>query len=136
MESEYEPTYMTPQSKLFSKLFESRQMAHVYHLSVKGDMGSYAKHISLGQYYKDILKIIDELIETYQGQYDLVNDYETIDTIDTRSKDPLVYFEELAKFIKDNRYRTFREDDTHLHNIIDGAVALIYRTIYKLKFNR
>jgi len=35
--------------KLFSKLFESREMAHIYHLQVNGDMGSHAKHIALGE---------------------------------------------------------------------------------------
>ena len=42
--------------KLFSKLFESREMAHIYHLQVNGDMGSHAKHTALGEYYDGILK--------------------------------------------------------------------------------
>jgi hypothetical protein len=29
---------------VFSKLFESREMAHVYHLQVRGDEGSHAAH--------------------------------------------------------------------------------------------
>ena len=54
--------------KFFSKLFESREMAHIYHLTVKGEMGSHAAHTALGEYYEGILGFIDEMIEVYQGQ--------------------------------------------------------------------
>ena len=120
-------------SKFFSKLFESREMAHVYHLSVKGDMGSYAAHVALGTYYEGILEFIDDLIETYQGQYELIESFDMINTIDTKSKPPIEYFEELVMFIKSTRNTSLSAEDTHLHNVIDEVVGLIYRTIYKLK---
>ena len=123
-------------SKFFSKLFESREMAHVYHLSVKGDMGSYAAHVALGTYYEGILEFIDELIETYQGQYELVESFDMINTIDTKSKPPIQYFEELVMFIKSTRNTYLSAEDTHLQNVIDEVVGLIYRTLYKLKYNR
>jgi len=123
-------------SKFFSKLFESREMAHVYHLSVKGDMGSYAAHVALGAYYEGILEFIDELIETYQGQYELVESFDMINTIDTKSKPPIEYFEELVMFIKSTRNTSLSPEDTHLQNVIDEVVGLIYRTLYKLKYNK
>jgi hypothetical protein len=102
-ELEEQPTEETQNlseaSKFFSKLFESREMAHVYHLSVKGDMGSHAAHLALGAYYEGILEFIDELIETYQGQYELVESFDMINTIDTKTKPPIEYFEELVMFI-------------------------------------
>jgi len=122
-------------SKLFSKLFESREMAHIYHLQVKGDQGSYATHMALGSYYEGVLEFVDELVEVYQGQYDIIEDYELIDTKDTKSKDKIDYFKELVDFIKVER-KCISEEDTHLHNIIDEVVALIYKTLYKLKFNK
>jgi hypothetical protein len=122
-------------SKLFSKLFESREMAHIYHLQVKGDEGSYAAHMALGAYYDGVLGLIDDLIETYQGQYDIIEGYDTIDTNVTRSKDKIEYFKELAEFIKTGR-KCISPEDTHLHNIIDEIVALVYKTLYKLRFNR
>lgn len=121
--------------KLFSKLFESREMAHVYHLSVKGDPGSYASHVALNEYYDGILGLIDELIESYSGQYGVVDGYETIDTSSTTSKEKIAYFEELAKFIKEGR-KCISVEDTHLHNTIDEMVGLTYRTLYKLKFTK
>lgn len=120
-------------TQFFSKLFESREMSHVYHLQVKGDQGSYATHEALGDYYEGILEILDDTIEVYQGQYGLVDGYDIIDTKDTKTKEVLVYFEELAENIKHGR-KCISEEDTHIHSLVDDIMALIYRTIYKLKF--
>jgi hypothetical protein len=119
----------------FSKLFESREMAHVYHLQVRGDEGSHAAHLALGEYYDGILDLIDTVIETYQGQYGIVDGYETIDTNGTKTKEKLAYFEELAEYVKHAR-KSISEEDTHLHSIVDDIVVLIYKTLYKLKFTK
>jgi plastocyanin domain-containing protein len=74
-------------------------MAHVYHLQVRGDEGSHAAHLALGEYYEGILDLIDTVIETYQGQYGIVDGYETIDTNGTKTKEKLAYFEELAEYV-------------------------------------
>jgi hypothetical protein len=120
-------------TKFFSKLFESREMAHIYHLQVKGDQGSYATHEALGDYYEEIVEILDDTIEVYQGQYGLVDGYDVIDTSDTKSKEPLAYFEELAEYIKHGK-KCISDEDTHIHSLLDDVVCLIYKTIYKLKF--
>jgi DNA-binding ferritin-like protein len=119
-------------AKFFSKLFESREMTHVYHLQISGE-GSYAGHKALDEYYSEVLDLIDALIETYQGQYDIIEDYQTIDTDTTKSKDKIEYFKELQQYIKDNRYVALSKEDSHLQNIVDEFVALGYRTLYKLK---
>lgn len=119
----------------FSKLFESREMAHVYHLQVRGEEGSYAKHMALGSFYDGVLGLIDDVIEIYQGQYGIVDGYDIIDTKETKSKDAVNYFEEVAEYIKHAK-KCINQEDTHLHNIIDEIVALIYKTLYKLKFNK
>jgi hypothetical protein len=120
-------------AQFFSKLFKSREMAHVYHLQVKGDQGSYATHEALGVYYEEILEILDDTIEIYQGQYGLIDGYDVIDTADTKSKEPLAYFEELAEYVKHGK-ECISEEDTHIHSLLDDIVCLIYKTIYKLKF--
>ena len=122
-------------AKLFSKLFESREMAHIYHLQVNGEPGSHAKHTALGEYYDSVLDLIDSIIETFQGQYGIVEEYDVIDTKETASKDTIEYFNELARFIKEER-KCINAEDTHLHNIIDEVVALVYRTLYKLKYTK
>lgn len=122
-------------AKFFSKIFESRQKTHVYHLQVRGDEGSYAAHMALDAYYNGILGLIDEIIEVYQGQYGIIEKYDTIDTSDTTTKDKLEYFEEFVKYVREGR-SCIPIEDTHLHNIVDEMVALLYKTIYKLKFNK
>lgn len=119
-------------SKFFSKLFESREMAHIYHLQTKGD-GSFAAHKALNDYYDGILELIDSIIEIYQGQYEIINGYDVIDTQSTQSKERIEYFTEFTQFIKDTRYMALSKEDTHLQNIVDEVVALAYRTLYKLK---
>lgn len=121
--------------KFFSKLFESREMAHIYHLTVKGEMGSHAAHKALQEYYEGILEFIDELIEVYQGQYGIIESYDIIDTSETKSKDKIEYFEELVDFVKTEK-KCIKPEDSHLLNIVDEAVALIYKTLYKLKYNK
>jgi DNA-binding ferritin-like protein len=122
-------------SKFLSKLLESREMAQVYHWTVKGDMGSNAAHLALEAYYTEVIENIDEIVEVYQGQYGLIEGYDQIATDDTRSKEKLDYFKEVVEFVRSER-TCIKAEDTHLHNIIDEVVALLYRTIYKLTYNK
>ncbi|MCK9475602.1 MAG: DUF5856 family protein [Candidatus Muirbacterium halophilum] len=123
--------YQTDIAKFFSKLFESREVAHIYHLQIQGE-GSYVAHLALNEYYDNILELIDELIEVYQGQYDIIENYDIINPDITLSKDKIDYFIELADFIKNNK-NCILPDDTHLLSIVDEVLILIYKTLYKLK---
>lgn len=123
-------------AKFFSKLFESREMAHIYHLQVNGGMGSHAEHTALNDYYDIVLELIDQLIETYQGQHEIVEGYDIIDTTPTKTKDAIEYFTDLVMFIKATRYKAILQEDTHLQNIIDEIVAVIYRLLYKIKYTK
>lgn len=118
-------------SKFVSKIFESRQMAHVYHLQAKGD-GAFALHMALDSYYNGILELNDELIEVYQGQYDIIENYENIEG-KPNAENAIQYFTELSQFVKDTRKIAFLAEDTHLQNIVDEMSSLIYKTLYKLK---
>ncbi len=122
-------------SKFISKLLESREMAQVYHWTVKGDMGSHAAHLALEAYYDGVIGFIDDIVEIYQGQYGLIEGYEVIDTTDSKSKDRLDYFKEVVEFVKSER-TCIKSEDTHIHNIVDELIALQYKTIYKLTYNK
>ena len=122
-------------SKFISKLLESREMAQVYHWTVKGDMGSHAAHLALEAYYDGVIGFIDEIVEVYSGQYGLIEGYDIIDTTDTKSKDRLDYFKETVEFVKSRR-TCIKSEDTHIHNIVDELIALQYKTIYKLTYNK
>ena len=122
-------------SKFISKLLESREMAQVYHWTVKGDMGSHAAHLALEAYYDGVIAFIDDIVEIYQGQYGLIEGYDVIDTTDAKSKDRLDYFKETVEFVKEER-TCIKSEDTHIHNIVDELIALQYKTIYKLTYNK
>lgn len=122
-------------SKFISKLLESREMAQVYHWTVKGDMGSHAAHLALEAYYDGVIGFIDDIVEIYQGQYGLIEGYDVIDTTDAKSKDRLDYFKETVEFVKSGR-TCIKAEDTHIHNIVDELIALQYKTIYKLTYNK
>ena len=122
--------------KFFSKLLESREMAQVYHWTVKGDQGSHASHLTLEAYYDGVIEYIDDMVEVYQGQYELLEGYDVIDTSETKSKDKVEYFQGIAQYIKENRNVSLSAEDTHIQNIVDEVIALVYKTIYKLKYNK
>lgn len=110
------------------KMFEARQQAHVLHLKTR----SYAQHMALGSFYEDILDLIDEFVETYQGEYGILDLGKDLSV--SYQGDALSYMTELAKYITDNRKGIGSPSDTHLQNIIDEMVATVQHTIYKLKF--
>lgn len=125
--------------KFFSKLFESREMAHMFHLKAQGD-GAFSAHLALQEYYEGdegeggILPLIDDLVEVYQGQYDLIEGWDNIDKQAKISEDPIQYFIELAEFVKRTRYSALLEEDAHLQAIVDEVLIVIYKLIYKLRF--
>lgn len=109
---------------LVQKMFEARQVAHNCHLKTK----SFAEHEALGGFYEGLLGLVDEFVETYQGQYGLLGDCEFKVEPVAEVKE---YLEDCAKLFAVGRDSL---KDSHLKNIMDEVVALVYRTLYKLKF--
>lgn len=112
--------------KLFIKLFSSRQIAHNEHL--KTDL--YAAHIALQEYYEGILGLTDDLIETYQGQFGLIN---PITALYLECEDFIAYLETFAKEVNAIADKMPAQGQ-HLSNIMQEISALIYKTLYKLKY--
>lgn len=110
-----------------SCLLFSRTQAHVLHLQTK----SLAKHLALNDYYDDIVGLTDDLVESYQGCYDIIKGYHNNYTLTNREGADVSYFDGVLKFVKENR-GLFGED-TDLQNIVDEIVSLLKKTLYKLK---
>ena len=113
-------------NSMFSKLFEARDFAHHAHLRSK----SYAEHKALGSFYEDVIELADTFYETYAGQYGQV-DFAV--SAFPKNSNVISYMESLAKNLIDG-HSLLNEKDTHLHNILDEIVGLVYRTTYKLKY--
>ena len=116
----------TMAQKLFIKLFSSRQIAHNEHL--KTDL--YSAHVALQEYYKGILSLTDNLIETYQGQFGLID---PIDGLFLNCEDFIEYLSSFAAEVNNLAAKTPAQAQ-HLSNIMQEISALMYKTIYKLKY--
>ena len=110
-------------------LFQSRNQSHIYHLQTS----SYAKHIALNEYYDEIVDIVDSIVESYQGKYEILKGYKMAGTLkDLEGEEDIVkYFEGLAKYCE--LKRTKLPQDAFLNNLYDDVDTLIRSTLYKLK---
>jgi len=117
--------------RIASMFFHSRTQAHTFHTRVKGP-GSLAAHLALQTYYEGIVPLIDGLVETYQGQYGLI-EYKEVTGIDNdASKENMIkYFDNLCKFIAKERQEE-KLQMSWLQNDIDNIASLLYSTKYKL----
>jgi hypothetical protein len=70
------------------------------------------------------------------GQYDVIEGYDIIDTTPTKSVDPIEYFNGIASYIKSEKSKCISEEDTHLLSLVDEIHVLIYKLLYKLKYNK
>jgi len=110
-------------------LFQSRNQAHIYHLQTT----SYAKHTALNKYYDDIIGLVDSIVESYQGKYEILKGYKMVGTLKDLENDEeiVAYFEQLARYCELKRKKL--PQDGFLNNLYDSVDELINSTIYKLK---
>lgn len=116
---------------MIATLLHSRNQAHVFHWQTKSQ-SSFAEHMALGTYYDEIVELIDNIVESYQGKYEIITGYKTIKTVDYKSTEQVIsYFKELDENIEKNRISV---KESYIQNQIDGVQELIYSTLYKLRF--
>jgi len=117
--------------RIASMFLHSRTQAHIFHTRVTGD-GSFAAHTALQAYYEGIVPLIDGLVETYQGQYGLI-EYKEVNGVDNdASKENMVkYFDNLCKFL-DKERKEPKLQMSWLQNDLDNVASLLYSTKYKL----
>lgn len=105
------------------RLIHSRDTIHLTHLKTK----SYAEHMALDEYYKNIVEVFDRLIETAQGEAKEVLDLKIPASV--VPEDTVKYLSELANYIEKN-YKNLK---SYQISILDDGLELIYSTIYKIK---
>ena len=114
--------------KLISYLLHSRTQIHIYHLQTN----SFAEHMALGGYYDGVVGLIDGLVESYQGKYDIIKSYDSFELDSYKGGDQAITFlKALGKKIEDVQAST---KDTYIQNQLDTITELTYSTIYKLRF--
>ena len=87
-------------------LMQSRNQAHIFHLQTS----SYSKHMALNGYYDGIIGLIDSIVESYQGKYDILKGYKMVGAIKDleNEEDTIAYFEQLAKYCELKRTKLVR----------------------------
>tara|TARA_R110000772_G_scaffold20466_2_gene56682 strand:+ start:11215 stop:11571 length:357 start_codon:yes stop_codon:yes gene_type:complete len=113
--------------ELFKKLIEVRDVSQQMHWN-KSESGW--NHESLQEFYTAVLESTDLLIEVYQGQFGLVDDFGEFESVDFSDKTK--YFEDFATFVNSKRTEVV-ENATHLNAIIDDILISTYKLLYKLK---
>jgi hypothetical protein len=112
--------------ELFGTLQESVTAQWRKHLQTN----KYSAHMALDEFYKEMPEKVDALIEAWQADNDIVDDYENI--IDGESIDAIAYLEELKQIVKDGR-KEFFKDNSELESLTDDILSQIDSTLYKLK---
>jgi hypothetical protein len=111
-------------TKFIGMLMNSRNQAHVFHLSTN----SYAKHKALGNYYNKIEGLFDNYAEAYMGKYGRINPIKINGRYLTNSVKTREYFGKLLQRIKTLNL----PKDSYLRNIQDEIIQLIRKTMYML----
>ena len=115
-------------SKLISYLLHSKNQTHIFHLQTT----SYAEHMALGTFYDEITDLIDGLVESYQGKYDIIKEYDSYKLESYTGKPQLeTFFKALSKKVEEVHPKV---KDTYLQNQLDTIDELINSTLYKLRF--
>jgi high-affinity Fe2+/Pb2+ permease len=113
---------------MVSILLHSQTQVHIFHLQTK----SYAEHKALQKYYEGIDVLVDGLIESYQGKYDVITQYNSVKNEDYKSNEQVIkYFKALDTMIEKNRKEV---KESFIQNQIDTVQELINSTVYKLRF--
>ena len=113
---------------MISALINSQTQVHVFHLQTE----SYSEHKALQKYYEGIDALVDGLIESYQGKYDVITQYNSVKNEDYKSNEQVIkYFKALDSMIEKNRKEV---KESFIQNQIDTVQELINSTVYKLRF--
>lgn len=114
--------------EMVSLLLHSQTQVHTFHLQTK----SYSEHKALQKYYEGIDALVDGIIESYQGKYDIIEGYKSYDLVNYKSTESTI------KYLKDldGKVQKLRGccKDTYIQNQIDNVNELINSTLYKLRF--
>lgn len=112
-------------SNIVAICFLSRDVAHREHLRTS----SYAAHIALGDFYKGVVDLADELAEAIQGRKNVKLD---IPYLAPDSDDIVSALQSHMDAIESVRQKEIG-DDTPIQNIVDEIVGLYLSTLYKLR---
>lgn len=108
--------------KLIEKVFHARDASHIEHWKTN----SYARHQALGEYYDEVVDMLDKFVEAYQGTFGIIGD------VAGQEKDVAKMIHDDIIWLNENRAR-LAQNVPALENILDELTALHMKTLYKLE---
>jgi hypothetical protein len=108
--------------ELITKSFKARNTAHANHWTTN----SFSQHQALGEFYDNIIDVLDRYVEAYQGTFGQLE----------QAPDQV---EDIAKFLrKDLLWLNSNRKDVArgvpaLENILDEMTAVYMTTLYKIE---
>lgn len=112
-------------NELVERVFSTRNLVHFAHWNT----GSFASHMALGELYDSIVDEVDNLVETYQGEFGLLTGLET--ECAKLDKDIVAIIQEDATWLKQNR-KSIAKGSTVIENLLDGLTGAYNKILYKL----
>ena len=113
--------------ELVMDLLHSATVTHIMHWQTT----SYAAHIALGEYYDQIVDVVDAVVEAYQGKTKIILANFPVEMDKCEGMEPLAYLEYLSAELTENR--ALFGTDSEIQNLVDGIADLIDSTMYKLR---
>ena len=113
-------------AEFFSSVFGFADKLKLTHWHISGE-GSFSKHLALDEYRKTILKVLDRLVETYQGNTEILEGIH-IDGV-TVPDDIIQCTKDFYSYVDRSRI-IFSEKYTQ--SIIDDLQEAVSNMLYKL----
>jgi hypothetical protein len=111
--------------ELVERVFTTRNLVHFAHWNTK----SYASHMALGELYDGIVDEVDDIVETYQGEFGLVDGFCTEEA--KACDDIISCIKGDADWLKANRSQ-IAKGSTVIENMLDSLSGLYNKVLYKL----
>lgn len=107
---------------LITKSFQARNTAHANHWTTN----SFSQHQALGEFYDNIIDVLDRYVEAHQGTFGQLNEApEQVDDIAKFLRKDLLW-------LNSNRKDVARGVPA-LENILDELTAVYMTTLYKIE---
>lgn len=112
--------------QLIARVFYARNLAHWNHWRTD----SYAQHKALGNFYDDIIDNLDNLVEAYQGAFELVGNIPA--PASSKGTDVLKTLEDDSAWIEKN-HDEICKGNRAVANLIDELNSTYLSAVYKLR---
>ena len=114
--------------ELIGRVFTARNLAHLEHWKTTG-VGSFARHMALGDFYDGIINKLDGIVEAYIAYFGDIGEPKN-PAPKTNDLIPIITID--AAWITKNRSEIAKGVPA-IENMIDDLAGLYLHTLYKLK---